>query len=122
MEIAIIMQIVQAIVDCIQDRKGEKVDQAAERVHGRLVDQSRRVRRGVFRGIINMIRKDEGLRGHELREAAADTFGMLVESNEEDIASLVGDAVKAIKACEAEAELTMEEAISREIVAQEGSL
>ncbi len=102
MEIAIIMQIIQAIMDCIKERRDATIDAAAEAVHGRIVDQSRRARRGIFRAIINMIRKDEGLRGHELRDAAADTFGMLEESNEEDVASLVGDAVKALKAMAAD--------------------
>lgn len=112
MEIAIIMQFIQAIMECIQERRIETIEEAAEQVHGRLVDESRRARRGVFRGIINMIRKDEGLRGRDLRDAAFDAFGMLKESNAEDVASLIGDAVCAIRMMDGDLELTIEAAVA----------
>jgi len=121
MEITIIMQFIQAIMECIQERKNETVETSAERVHGQLIDASRRGRRRSLRMILSMHRRQDDMRGHELRATAQETFVMLTEAHEEDVASLVGDSVCAIKAMDEDDTLKEIDAINVAIDAREDS-
>ena len=82
MEIEIIMQFVRMIVDCLEERRREDVEEGL-----------RNPGRREYREIVRMLRAD-GCSGRELRQEASATFVLLQEADAEDIDLLLIDAEK----------------------------
>ncbi len=81
MEFSFIIQFIEALFACIEDRRREQVEEG-------LNNPGRRE----YRAILRTLRKEEDLHGRELFAEADEVFSALVEMDAEDVSALLDTA------------------------------